>query len=38
MILGAAIEASIYIAVVSLCLFDCFRTVVEETQNDSILD
>ena len=38
MILGAAIEASIYIVVVSLCLFDRFRSVVEETQVDSILD
>ena len=38
MILGAAIEASIYFVVVSLCLSDCFRAVVEETQNDSILD
>ena len=38
MILGATIEATIYIVVVFLCLFDRFRTVVEETQNDSILD
>ena len=38
MILGATIEASIYIAVVFLCLFDRFRTVVGETQVDSILD
>ena len=38
MILGAAIEASIYIVVVLLCLSDCFRAVVEETQIDSILD
>ena len=38
MILGATIEASIYIVVVSICLSDCFRAVVEETQNDSILD
>ena len=38
MILGVAIEASIYIVVVFLCLSDCFRAVVEETQDDSILD
>ena len=38
MILGAAIEASIYIAIVFLCLSDCFRAVAEETQVDSILD
>ena len=38
MILGATIEAAIYIVVVFLCLFDCFRTVVEETQIDSILN
>ena len=38
MILGAAIEAAIYIVVVFLCLSDCFRAVVEETQIDSILD
>ena len=31
MILGATIEASIYIVVVFLCLFDRFRAVVEET-------
>ena len=38
MILGATIEAAIYIVVVSLCLSDCTRAVVEETQVDSILD
>ena len=38
MTLGATIEASIYIVVVLLCLSDCFRAVVEETQVDSILD
>lgn len=38
MILGATIEAVIYIVVVFLCLSDCFRAVVKETQNDSILD
>ena len=30
--LGAAIKAAIYIVVVSLYLFDCFRTVVEKTK------
>ena len=38
MTLGATKEASIYIVVVSLCLSDCFRAVVEDAQVDSILD
>ena len=38
MVLEATIEAAIYIVVVSLCLSDCFRAVMEETQVDSILD
>ena len=38
MVLEATIEAAIYIVVVFLCLSDCFRAVVKETQVDSILD